>query len=109
MPLAVAERAGADDRLSLGGDFDTAVLAARQRVGDLDVGGNSNAPLDRVARPAALGLLVTELLVAGGLEGQVKSASVVARVVNRPGRRGERELLLADKIAPADFGRVHAD
>jgi hypothetical protein len=58
VPLAVGERAGADDRLANPGDLDLAELALAERVRDLDVRGETDADLLRrllVAAPLLLG------------------------------------------------------
>ena len=58
---------------------------------------------------AALRLLGAQLGVAGRLQHGVERLLVLAGVVVRAGRRGERELVGRDEVHAADLGRVHAD
>ena len=84
--LPVGGRAGAHQQAAVGLELDRAVLRPADAGGDLDVGGDADAELQRVARCPAGRLLGAQLVVAGGLERPLERRGVVADVV-RPCRR----------------------
>ena len=62
-----------------------------------------------VAVGAALGLLLAQRVVAGGLEHEVQGARVLARVVGGAGDRLVGEVVGRDEVAPSQLGRVHVE
>src|SRR5262249_58705673 len=68
--LALGQRAGADDRLTIGGYVHSAELGLVDPVGDLDVRAYADPELEHVAALAALCLLAAQLFVVGGLQQQ---------------------------------------
>ena len=63
----------------------------------------------RVGIPASGALLGAQVVVADQLERGVERLRIVAGVVDRAGRGGERELVRRGKVPSADLGRVHAE
>ena len=100
---------GADDAAVLV-DLDRAVLDVEAGgSGDLDVGGHADADLLAVARGPTLGLLCQQALVVGSLECGVERLLVLARVVVRAARRGQREGVGLQEVLATDLGGVDAE
>jgi hypothetical protein len=105
--LALGRRAGLDRDDALFVDGARADLGAE--AGELDVGAQPDPELLHVAVGAALGLLLAQLVVAGGLEHEVQGARVLARVIGGAGDRLVGEVAGRDEVAPAQLGRVHVE
>ena len=108
VPLAVGRRAREDDGPTVGAHLDLGELglAGRGPGGDLDVGRDPDAELHRVAGLTPPGLLGPQRVVAGGRQGPVERARVVAAVVGGAGLGGVGEGVSGDQVAPPHLGRV---
>ena len=108
-PLAVRRNPGADDRATVVLHLEARPFAGAHRIGDLDVGRHADPEQLRIAGKATRLLLGTELGIAGRVEHTVDRRGIFAAVVRGSGRRGVRERIRRDHVAPAEFARIHAD
>ena len=118
--VALAVRRGAGDDLHLAGGehahrgrlpttgrvLERREHAARREAAHLDVAREADAEVLRGSGGPPLGLLGAHVLVADHLEGAVERGLVVTRVEHQAGRRGVRELVGRDEVAPPDLGRI---
>ena len=90
-------------------------VAGARRAGADDLGEEGDADAHQLARLAALErlalcfLLFAQLLVADRLHRLVHGGVIVAGIVLPAERRRVGELLAADQVLHAEFGRVHAE
>ena len=90
-------------------------VAGARRTGADDLGEEGDADAHQLARLAALErlalgfLLFAQLLVVDRLHRLVHGGLIVAGIVLPAERRGVGELLAADQILHAEFGRIHAE
>ena len=108
--LAVRGTAGVDGRGAVVVDGEAGGLP-RLRVngGDLDVGREPDADLDRVIAFPPLGLLRAQAVITGRLQHRGERVGVPAGVVFGAAGRRERELVRRHDVQPAHLGRVHPD
>ena len=110
VPLAVGRAAGVDGRGAVVRDLELGRLpVARVGRGDLHVGGDADAELPDVPAGSPALLLLAQVVVTRRGQHLVQRLGVLAAVVQGTGLGLERELVGRDKVAPPDYGRVHAD